>query len=134
MQRIQLFVIVIVLTLVGCSDAARVTGTVKLKDGTPLPGGAITFEDERMNVYSPVDSKGNFSLYQIKPGDGVPPGTYKGRISFSLDALDPGNVAHREAAIAQKVPFPMKYLSFDHSELTLTVEPRKPVHLDIVLE
>ena len=135
MQKIQLFVTTIIaLTLIGCGDAAKITGTVKLKDGTPFSDGAVTFENDRMNVYSPLDRNGKFSLYQVKPGDGVPPGTYKGRIEFNTDSLDPGNVPDREAAIAAKMPFPVKYTSFATSGLTLTVETRKSVHLDIVLE
>jgi len=135
MQKIQLLVTMIaVLALVGCGDTAKATGTVKLSNGTVLTNAAITFENEKMSIFSPLDSNGNFSLFQNKPGDGVPPGTYKGRIEVNLDALDPGMVPDRDAAIAEALPFAWRYMDFDTSGLTLTVEPKKAVHLDIVLE
>ena len=135
MKKFQLLVTMIaVLALVGCGDTAKVTGTVKLPDGTTLSDAAIAFENEKMSIFSPLDSNGNFSLFQNKPGDGVPPGTYKGRIEVNLDAMDPGMVSDRDAAIARALPFPQKYMNIETSDLTLTVKPKEAVHLEIVLE
>jgi hypothetical protein len=109
------------LVFVGCSDAVSVTGTVKLADGTPFTMGYVSFESATTNVIGPLDRNGNFSLFQIKPGDRVPPGTYRGAIMFGGTDEDP-------------LPFPSKYTSFATSGLTVTVERGKPVTLDIVLE
>ena len=133
-KSIQFFAAFIVLMAMGCGGATKVTGTVTLKDGTPFTEGAVMFENEAVSVYAPLDCNGKFTLFQNHPGDGVPPGTYQGRIVFDTDNLVPGDISNRETVLAQKMPFPMKYLSFDQSELTLTVEPGKSVHINIVLE
>ena len=133
-KSIQFFAVFIVLMAMGCGGATKVTGTVTLKDGTPFTEGAVMFENETMSVYAPLDRNGKFTLFQNHPGDGVPPGTYRGRIVYDTDSLVPDNICNRETVLAQKMPFPMKYLSFDQSELTLTVEPGKRVTLAIVLE
>ena len=100
-----------------------VTGTVKLADGKPLTIGFITYESVTTNVIGTFDEQGRFSLFQARPGDRVPPGTYRGAISYDISETG-----------ESRLPFPGKYTSFDTSGLTLTVEPGKPVNLEIVLE
>ena len=117
---------------VGCGgDAATVTGTVKLADGTPLTSGMMTFESATTNVVGNIDEQGRFSLFQARPGDRVPPGTYRGLVFYDTSAQES---SRREGDRSSFLPFPEKYASFDTSGLTLTVEPKKAVHLDIVLE
>ena len=118
--------------VVGCGDAASVTGTVKLADGTPLTSGMVTFESATTNVVGNLDGQGRFSLFQVRPGDRVPPGTYRGAIFYDTSLAE--SQAGRQARVANFLPFPAKYASLEKSGLTLTVQPRKAVHLDIVLE
>jgi len=127
-----LYVLPLLVVIVGCGDAASVTGTVKLADGTYLTSGMVTFESATTNVVGTLNEQGRFSLFQFKPGDRVPPGTYRGAISYdtSLEISRAG----KEGAGKNFLPFPEKYSSFERSGLMLTVEPRKAVHLDIVLE
>jgi len=118
--------------VVGCGgDAAKVTGTVTLADGTPLTAGRITFESATTNVIGNIDSQGRFALFQHRPGDRVPPGTYRGLIYYDTMEQD---MQRREGDHRSFLPFAPKYASFETSGLTLTVEPRKAVHLEIVLE
>ena len=117
---------------VGCGgDAATVTGTVKLADGAPLTAGTVTFESATTNVVGNIDGQGRFSLFQVRPGDRVPPGAYRGSIFYDTSEQEANR---REGDFSNFLPFPQKYTSFDTSGLTLTVEPKKAVHLDIVLE
>jgi len=103
--------------ILGCSDATPVTGTIKWADGNPFTEGIITFENEKTNVVGTLDAQGHFSLFQMKPGDRVPPGSYRGAITPEM-----------------YVQIPSKFTSVTTSGLAITVESGQPVHLDIVLE
>jgi hypothetical protein len=124
------------LLTIGCSDATSVTGTVKLADGQPLTAGYVSFESATTNVIGPLDKNGHFSLFQIRPGDRVPPGTYRGMIVYDLSsfASAEGMNASGDDIIKKYLPFPVKYTAFDTSGLTVTVEKGKPVKMEIVLE
>ena len=133
MKYRQIFYLLPLLIAVGCGgDAVPVTGTVKLTDGTPLTSGSMIYQSETINVVGNLDAQGRFSLYQQKPGDKVPPGTYRGAISYDTSQDNPVQV---EGVSRQSLlPFPAKYESFEQSGLTFVAEPGKPLHLEIVLE
>jgi len=103
--------------VLGCGGGTAVTGTVKFADGTPFTEGDVVFENESMNIIGYLDSQGRFSLFQVKPGDQVPPGIYRGAITPRVGVV-----------------IPVKYTSSATSGLEIVVEPGKPVHLDIVME
>jgi len=129
------FLVLCCVFLAGCGgDAASVIGTVKLADGTPLTSGFVTFESSTTNVVGYLDERGRFSLFQARPGDRVPPGTYRGAISYDTTAAESAAGMQEEGVVRNFLPFPSKYTSFETSGLTLTVEPRQKVQLDIVLE
>ena len=138
MQNKHVLLILPLLFAVGCGGDIRVTGTVKLSNGSPLTDAAILFESATASVFSHLDDGGNFTLYQMYPGDGVPPGVYRGQIQFDTSSVLPESLTMDEsrwrALLEERMPFSTRYLSFETSELTLTVERGKPVHLDIVLE
>jgi len=121
------------LFIIGCGgDGVPVTGTVKLADGTPLTSGSMIYQSDNINVIGNLDAQGRFSLYQQKPGDKVPPGTYRGAVSYDTSRDNPIQV---EGVTRQSLlPFPERFESFERSGLTFTAEPGKPVHLEIVLE
>ena len=123
------------IVVVGCGDAASVTGTVKLADGAPLTSGLVTFESATTNVVGNLDEQGRFSLFQSRPGDRVPPGTYRGMISYDTSSAESNvDVLAGGQQNTNFLPFPSKYTSYETSGLTLTVQPGKAVQLDIVLE
>ncbi|MCL2004992.1 MAG: carboxypeptidase-like regulatory domain-containing protein [Planctomycetaceae bacterium] len=116
----KLYLLAILLTslmIVGCGGGTKVTGTVKYSDGTPFTEGDIVFDNEATNVIGYMDSQGHFALFQAKPGDRVPPGTYRGTIVPRIGVV-----------------VPRKYTSTATSGLEIVVEPGKPLHLDIVME
>ena len=105
--------------VLGCGGGGTaVTGTVKFADGTPFTEGDVIFENETTNVVGYLDSRGRFALFQVRPGDRVPPGTYRGAISPNCPSII----------------IPLKYTSSITSGLVITVEPGNPLHLDIVME
>jgi len=93
----------------------------------------VTFENATTNIVGNLDAQGRFSLFLNRPGDAVPPGTYRGVIAYDTSAAE-AEAGMQEGVVRNFLPFPSKYTSFETSGLTLTVEPRQKVHLDIVLE
>lgn len=63
---------------VGCGKA-KVTGKVYFSDGTTLlKVGVVNFTDDKIICKGEIDREtGEFEMRTFKPGDGVPPGTYK---------------------------------------------------------
>jgi len=129
--------VVLVLVFVsGCGGGdTKVDGTVTLPDGSPLTEGVMMFDNGKTNVVGKLDAQGKFALYQFKPGDGVPPGTYRGMIQYEVEVAPELEGEARYAALAKALPFSPKYLELGTSGLTLTVESGKKVApMNIVLE
>ena len=134
---LHLSCIVLAFVLVsGCgSGDMKVEGTVTLPDGSPLTKGMMMFDNGKTSVVGNLDAQGKFVLYQLQPGDGVPPGNYRGMIQYDVEVSPELSDEARNAALAKILPFSPKYLGFDTSELTLTVEAGKQVpSLTITLE
>jgi hypothetical protein len=117
------------LALAGCGGKSPVRGTVTLDDGTPVAKGMVVFE--RTDAGQPVTARGEikpdgrFELSTDKPGDGVPPGTYKVLIS----SLDLSDVPDEK----KNLPYDIKYLKFETSGLTFEVKSGAnefPIKLD----
>ena len=104
-KRLGLFFVVFlsVLVLPGCSQKAKVSGTVKFPDGSPLNKGTVVFESKDIRV-SGVIKNGYFSLGEKKDGDGVPFGTYKGWITGALEADRPPGSENDTAATSEPKP------------------------------
>ena len=82
------FVFLWALVLSGCSQKAKVSGTVKFPDGSTLNKGTVVFESSSLRVSGAIKN-GKFSLGEKKEGDGVPFGTYKGWITGAVEAERP---------------------------------------------
>lgn len=115
----------------GCSDNARVSGVVKLPDGSTLTKGTVIFENDTINVIGLIDKQGRYSLFQVQLGDGVPPGNYRGYVRYPSEKPTTGKDGE---ILEPAVHFSAKYTRPDTAELNLTVERGKPVVMDIVLE
>ena len=104
----------------GC-DAVNVkgTGTVTYSSGEPVPGGVIVFVTST-NQYTGEIVNGGFTLGGVRPGDGLPPGTYKVFIT-GRDALDQPYV-------------PNKYANVETSELSFDVQKGSKNVFDVVVE
>ncbi len=115
--------------LVGCGNPYYpVTGTISLSDGAPLTKGLIIFE--RIDDGPPVTARGEiqpdgrFSLSTDQPDDGVPAGRYK----VVINPLDTSDVPDEQ----KKLPFDLKHLNINTSELEFEVRP-EPNVIDIAL-
>ena len=129
------------LIISGCSKNATVKGTVKFPDGTPLTKGTVVFESDKIRVSSQLNSKGEYSLSGSKPGDGVPPGTYKGWILGAIADPPPppksatGRGAPNMRAIPKREPLIAdKYQEAATSGFQLEITKTGKIIHDIVVE
>jgi hypothetical protein len=62
----------------GCGgrETYPVTGTVKLKDGTPLPGGRVILTGGESGAHGQIGEDGSFTLGTFHVDDGAKPGEY----------------------------------------------------------
>ena len=87
-----LFLVVVVLCLTGCGKKAKVTGTVKFSDGTPLNVGTVNFTDGTNLFRGEIQPDGTFEMRTFKPGDGVLKGSYKVYLTETLQFGAPGKL------------------------------------------
>jgi hypothetical protein len=112
--------------LTGCGGGeTRVGGTVKFTDGTPLTKGEVLFSNEKYSASGPIKEDGTFLMGSMKPGDGVPPGTYK--VTLGGDAAG-SRYANTPALVDAKYFDPTK------SGLVCEVEAGKAKDFPITVE
>jgi len=115
----QVVVIGCALSLVaGCgSGLAQVQGKVLLPDGKPAAGSQVVFEGgpdgHKVTARGDVGNDGSFQLSTVRPGDGVPPGTYRALVN-------PPPMVNAEGPF--RVPFNAKFTSFQTSGLEYEVK------------
>ena len=83
MKKNPFFAIVLLFVIVaGCGGGfIRTGGKVTYEDGTPVPYGAIAFETDSFMANGRIQPDGTYTLSSLKPGDGLPAGSYKVSIS-----------------------------------------------------
>lgn len=73
-------VILLAITLAGCSTSDRVTvsGTVTRSDGTPVAGARVVFRSPETgkSARAITDDQGDYDLGTVNQGDGIHPGGY----------------------------------------------------------
>ena len=127
MKHVGLLIITLfVLIILGCSDGkVRLGGKVTYSDdGTPLETGTVGFTTATYNARGSVQEDGTFVISSEKPGDGLPPGTYRVHISGAdrQIGIDGEGNPIWEPLIAPKFTSP------DTSGLTLEVTPQTTVY------
>ena len=83
MTKHHLFAIVLSLIVVaGCGGEFIPTGgKITFDDNTPVPFGGVVFETDSFMADGQIKPDGTYTLSSLKPGDGLPAGTYKVSIS-----------------------------------------------------
>jgi hypothetical protein len=105
---------------VGCGrQMAQVTGTITLDNGSPLTRGLVVFEGtvdgKPVMARGEVKADGHYLLSTAKPGDGIPPGTYR----VLINPLDSSDIPDEQ----KNLPFDYKYMRYDTSGLEYEVKP-----------
>lgn len=106
-------------SLTGCGNRLYpVQGKVTLDDGTPLTKGLVVFEggggEKPVSARGEIQPDGSFQLSTNRPGDGVPPGSYRALIN----PMDLSDIPDEQ----KKLPFDIKYMRLDTSELSFEVK------------
>jgi hypothetical protein len=123
--------------LVGCGEREiyQVTGTVKLTDGTPLPGGRVILTGGASGAHGQIGEDGSFTLGTYRVNDGARPGEYAVVI---VGATEPDTRSYEEISHGTgKEPRPLIHTKYANArttdlrieivrgknQLTLEVEP-----------
>ena len=104
-KLLALFSVLLLVACVGCGGRAQVHGKVVFSDGSPLTYGTLVFANDttmckgsieedgtsgEVMCKGQIEKDGTFKMRTFKPGDGVPPGTYKVYITDTLQFGDTG--------------------------------------------
>lgn len=118
-----LFAVAVVAT--GCGKP-KVTGKVTFADGSPLTVGTVNFTDDKIICKGSIQDDGTFEMRTLKPGDGVPPGTYKVYLTETMRFGDVEKETATGEATATMLgttnDVPPKYSNPDQSGLTIDVK------------
>ncbi|MDR1382639.1 MAG: carboxypeptidase-like regulatory domain-containing protein [Planctomycetaceae bacterium] len=119
-QSGMILVLIAVCFISSCnSDQLKGIGTVKYQSGDPVPNGIVIFATDT-NQYTGEIKNGSFTLGGIKPGSGLPAGSYKVTIQ-GTDAND-------------KPVVPAKYNAVTTSGLSYEVKQGEKNVFDIVVD
>ena len=88
MKKFFLFAIVLAfITVIGCGSGFVPTGgKVTFDDGSPVPFGSVAFETDAFMAEGSIKPDGSYTLTSLRPGDGLPPGTY--RVGIGATEMD----------------------------------------------
>lgn len=103
----------------GCAgqNTVPVSGTVTYEGKGVADVNVVFYGPNNVIGRATTDAQGNFaSVTWQRPGDGLPPGTYKVTIT-------PKTQAQENYEAPPEPPFPKKYLSLETTDLTVTVQP-----------
>ena len=132
----RLIPLVLLCVLVGCGSdrqMAKVAGTVKLPDGTPVTSGTVEFEtvDQKPPVTATgeINEAGEFKLGTWTPDDGVLIGKHRAVVVADFEI---GTGAERPNLIPQSKVH-SKYREFETSGLEFTIE-EDDMDLQIVVD
>ena len=113
--------LLLLIVLSGCgSDHVAGTGTVKYDSGEPVPGGTVVFKTVQHQYQGEIAADGSFQLGGLKPGDGLPPETYKVAV-LGFDTDDRPLVA-------------AKFTDAEKSGLSFEVKKGEKNHFEVVVK
>ena len=132
-SRAAAVALALLLGAAGCGPKMYpVRGKVTLGDGKPLSEGMVVFErkgeaKEAVTARGEIQADGSYELSTHKPGDGVPPGSYRVLVAPKTDP----NAVDRAP---KPPPFDLRYANFDTSGLEFEVKSGGPNDFPITVQ
>jgi hypothetical protein len=129
-----------ILFLTGCSDKVSVSGKVLFQSGEPVTKGLVLFENEKLSGISDIKPDGSYSIGLIKPGEGIPPGTYNiaiqatGSMGDVKAGLEEKPQSGKTAAVPETSQVDTRYTLSRTSGLSVTVKAKKSMIHDIIVD
>ncbi|MDR3110369.1 MAG: carboxypeptidase-like regulatory domain-containing protein [Planctomycetaceae bacterium] len=115
---------------VGCSDKCKITGSVTLEDGTPVPNGNILFQGEAKQAYGTIKSDGSYFLSTNGNGDGIDAGSYRVVIS-GTSRIVPGKVLRDEMDTGEEPVIDVMYANAETTPLSYEVTKTEKVDFKV---
>ena len=76
-KQFLLFTVLFCVAMTGCGDGTvQSSGAIHFATGEPVPFGMVFFEDPQFS-YRGTIKDGTYKIEGLKPGSGLPPGSYK---------------------------------------------------------
>lgn len=122
------------LLFAGCGGAATYPagGSVKYKDGSPLPGAMVEFRcgegDAIINARGEVQQDGAFTLTTFEDGDGTVAGAHQAIVLPPVSDA-PSNMS----AAPPKPPLAFRFSKYETSKLEFTVNPSGDNKFEIIV-
>ena len=117
--------------LIGCGGGkAQITGKVAFEDGSPLTKGSLRAKTgDGIQVKGIVKEDGTFTLYDLKPGDGIPSGKqYRIWVVNAVEMI-PSTQQVFDADLGKNVPAPPTERPLVAREFTDS--EKSPITLDV---
>jgi hypothetical protein len=127
-MRILVCWLLVLVCFAGCGDSGngRITGTAKLKDGTPLARGRVILTGGRSGANGQIQEDGTFTIGTFTVDDGAKPGNYTVVV---VGATTPETRTYEEMTegkgTAPKSLIHPRYGSAETSDLRIDVKPGK---------
>lgn len=123
------FLLMFFLYLTGCSNGVKVTGTVKLVDGTPITQGSVVFDSKTDSFFGDIKSDGSYVTGGVKPEQKIPYGIYTVWLSGTEKIAN-----HSDSSYDVQIQIAKKYTSASTSGLQFELKPGGPKTFDIIVE
>ena len=119
-------VLLFALLCVGCSNYVKLTGTVSFSDdNAPVEAGMVYFvsQDGKFSATGEIKN-GAFAVSSLKPGDGLPKGTYNVYFAgIEKVVKESRELANGDTTEAETAPaIDLKYMSASTSGITTNVD------------
>jgi len=117
--------------LVGCGGRAQVSGKITFEDGSPLTVGDVAAEStDGVRVIGTLAEDGTYTLFEGKPGDGIPSGRqYKIFIANAVQIIPSKQMIKDEREGGGMMPGPDTVIPLIQADYS--IPSTTPVTLDI---
>ncbi|MDR1958002.1 MAG: hypothetical protein LBQ54_02990 [Planctomycetaceae bacterium] len=122
------------LCFAGCDGKAKISGTVKFFDGTPVTQGSVVFDSGTESYFGTIRKDGTYVTGGNQQVEGIPNGNYKVWLA-QTETIENTLDAKGEVVSYKTTPtVAKKWTSPNTTELTFEVKPGGQKTFDLVVE